>query len=173
MIMLAEQKNETVIFYSDKEIIVRLSVRRDIEYLKDRLRKSDVEEVWASHNHTPEQALMIGYDESAICLTVVNNDVPVAMFGINAKSLISDEAIIWFLASIEIEKIKIRFLKNSRKFIDLFLLSYPTLWNWVDCRNHQSIAWLRFCGARIGASAPYGVEKKNFIFFYFERKDSK
>lgn len=157
-----------MIYYDQDNIVVRTSVKEDIDGLKDRLRFEDVQEIKASHNHTPEEALYISLSQSMVCLTVENDGLPVAMFGINPESVWKNEAIVWLLSSPEFHKLRIRFLKHSRRFIKVFLEYYPLLYNFVDCRNTPSIKWLKFCGAQFGDKIILsGVP---FQYFKFERK---
>ncbi len=158
------------IFYSEDGIIVRRSTKSDVVELAPRMRQSDIQEVWASHHYLPEQALRHSLDDSILALTVENNGEVVAMFGICAESVLGENAAIWLLASDELEKIKIRFLKHSRQFIDLMLCYYPNLMNHVDSRNKESIAWLKFCGAKIHDAQPFGIDQLPFHFFTFTKE---
>jgi len=166
--MIAESER-TLTYYKKNGIVVRGSLRGDVDKLFWRLRKSDVDEIWASHNRFPKDALREGFKRSFVCLTILIDDLPAAMFGIYAEVFNGDRATIWLLASPELDKIKIRFLKHSRKFIQMFLGYYPHLSNFVDDRNKSSIEWLKFCGATIHEPKPYGAEKLPFRYFYFER----
>lgn len=156
------------LFYDKDGIIVRHSRPEDIEYLKDHLRQSDVDELWASAHHTANEALKNSYENAVLSLTIVNEN-PVGMFGITPQSMIGYKASVWFLATAELEKINKRFAKNSRRFIDLMLMYYPYLFNYVDDRNTKSIKWLRICGAEISDPKPYGKEQLPFRFFCFQR----
>lgn len=167
MIALADRKS---LFYNQNAIVVRESELGDIAYLKNYLRASDIEEIFASNHHTPEEALTVGFRESTICLTVLNCGIPSAMFGVNAKTLFSESGIIWLLATDDLAKIKIRFLRHCQPFIRLLLKYYPFLWNYCDARNAEALAWLRFCGATITPAEPYGIEQKDFHFFYFKKR---
>ena len=158
------------VFYNDGKEVVRRSLKSDSEYLSKHLRQCDIDEVWASHNVTPKEALDSGFEKSVFCLTVENGN-PIAMFGINPKSILGQEAVVWFLASDDLERIQYKFLKYSRKFIKMMLDFYPYLDNYVDDRNTKSIKWLKMCGATVEEPAPYGIEKKLFRYFYFKRGD--
>lgn len=157
-------------YYDQNGIIVRRSFPSDADMLAPRLRKTDVEEVWASNNLTPWDALHESITTSILSLTITVNGIVVGCFGINPESALGKNAIIWFLASDELDRINYRFLRHSRKFIGMFLNLYPYLWNWVDVRNKPSIAWLRYCGAKIKRPEPYGVMRKNFRYFWFSKE---
>ncbi|MFA5217180.1 phage protein Gp13 family protein [Sulfuricurvum sp.] len=154
--------------YDKDGIVVRRSVMEDVDYLKDRLRQSDVDEVWASGHHAPYEALRKSFDESIFSLTIVNGN-PIGMFGVAPVAMIGARGSVWFLASDDLEKIGRRFVKNSRHFIDMMLMFRPYLYNFVDDRNAQSIKWLRICGAIIEDPQPYGKDGLLFRYFYFKR----
>lgn len=157
-----------MIYYDHNSIIVRNSKKSDVEYLKTRLRESDVREVWASNNHSPEEALQLSLDKSIFCLTV-HNGHPLAIFGITTENILGKKATIFMLSSPELDMIRIRFARNSRFFINMLLEFYPFLENYVHKDNPQSIRWLKMCGASVNNPAPYGIEKENFHYFSFRK----
>lgn len=169
MMTLKSSDFENQLFYNKNKIIVRRSVFRDVLYLSENLRESDIQEMQASHNIFPGEALSQGFYDSIICLTVVNNYVPVAMFGINAKSFFSQDAVIWLLATPGLEKIQIRFLRHCKEFVNLMLSYYPMLYNFVDTRSTKTILWLKFLGAEIEEPVPYGFAQLPFHRFSFKR----
>ena len=154
--------------YNQDGIRVSYSVQKDVDYLKTRLRKDDIVEIWASNHLTPREALQKSLNESFISLTI-HNGSPIAMFGVNGHSILGEKACIWMLGSDDLEKIKIRFLKNNHNFINYFLGYYPYLYNHVDDRNKKSIKWLKFLGAKIDEPKPYGKDGKDFRYFMFKR----
>ena len=95
-----------MIYYDKNGVCVRDSISDDTLYLSTRLRKSDVEEIWASHHHTPKDALMLSLEKSTVCMTILMKDKPVGMFGIVPESLLGDKAVIWLLASDDINKLR-------------------------------------------------------------------
>lgn len=153
--------------YSRDGIVVRDSTKGDAVSLAERMRRSDIDEIWASHHHTPMDALL-ACRESAICLTV-SNGKPLAMFGITPDNFLGDSAVIWMLGSEDIERIQTRFLRHSRSFVEMFLRFYPRLYNYVDARNEVSILWLKWIGAEVYPAMPYGAEQLPFRYFEFKR----
>lgn len=156
-------------FYEEGDVIIRRTKPSDIDHLSVRLRKTDVDEIWASHHVKPYEALREGFINSLVCLTVDYKKEPVAMFGICPVDLTGNKATIWFLASEKVNKIKNTFVKNSKKVVDFLLGFYPCLENFVDARNIKSIQWLKRCGAKISEASPFGIDKLPFHYFYFER----
>lgn len=157
------------VFYDRDGVRVRVSSFSDAKELKDSLKKSDVEEIWVSYHLKPKEALEMSIATSLFSLTVEDYGNPIAIFGICPDSVLGTKATIWMLASDMLEKRRLRFLKHSRKFIEMMLGFYPYLYNYVDERNKSSINWLKFCGANIQDPQPYGVEQMPFRYFYFER----
>ena len=103
---------------------------------------------------------MRGYVASEFCFTIVDKEnVPVGMFGV------SKEGAIWLLASNDIYRIRFSFLRESRKVIDFLNQKYPTLWNYVDCRNELHIRWLKWCGFKFLRKTNYGVLQQPFYEF--------
>lgn len=161
----------TEYYYKTKLVKVRDSEIRDVFELAQNLREEDKQEVWKSHNHTPEDALLQGFTNSFICYTVELNEKPVCMFGAVPENLLDDKAHVWMLASPELTKIRKAFLMNSPKFIHIMLDHYPLLFNYVDIANTESIKWLSWCGAEFGVVVPYGVEQELFQYFQFKRRN--
>jgi hypothetical protein len=161
------QRKGTV-FYDQSGYIVRESVKSDVNYLKYHLRRSDLLEIWSSHHYTPEKALEEGFENSLMCFTVCNG-LPIAMFGLNPDSLIGNKATIWLLSSYGLDNVKVRFVRNCRKFIDMMLSRYGYLENYVDVRNKKTIQWLKFLGAEFSDPVPYGVDCLPFVHFSFRK----
>lgn len=159
-----------MIYYKKGNAIVRTSTLEDVEFLKTRLRQSDIDEIWASHHHKPENALRISLETSEICLTITIAEEPIAMFGIISNFILDESAGIWLLASDELDKVYREFAKECKRFIAMMHQRYPILENYVDTRNKTSIRWLKWCGAKIEEAMPYGVERKLFHHFIFEQK---
>lgn len=157
------------IYYEKNNILIRRTKPSDVDFLANRLRSSDVAEILASHNQTPYRALIGGLSESVLTLTVEYKGEAVGMFGINPEHITGNRATIWMLCSDSLDKIRKSFIKDSRKFIDIFLGLYSYLENYVDVRNKKSIAWLKMCGATIEEAKPYGYFGLPFRRFYFER----
>ena len=158
-----------MIYYNKENILVRDSERVDIEHIAKNMRRSDIDEIWASNNRLPKEALEIGLKESLKCITGLSNNIPVCIFGINPDTILGRSAVLWLLSTPDIITNKYIFLKKSKGFIEMFLEEYSFLYNFVDDRNKDSIKWLKWCGARINGCITYGVEKRQFHPFEFRR----
>jgi hypothetical protein len=158
------------VYYDENEVKVVRSTKQDAEYIAKHMRKADIEEIWASHHYTPEEAMAFTIEKTMFCLTVSVEGVPVVMFGVNGESILGDRGIVWMLATDDIQKIAFRFVRHSKKFINLMQEFYPYMYNYVDSRNSTSIFWLKMIGAKIQDAQPHGVEGKLFHYFYFSKE---
>lgn len=138
----------------------RVSNFNDVEFLAPKLRFEDKREILSASGNTPFKSLLGGFAQSEVCFTIVDKqNVPVGMFGV------SKEGAIWLLATDDILKIKISFLRESRKVINFLNQKYKKLWNYVDCRNDLHIRWLKWCGFVFIRKVPYGVLQLPFYEF--------
>ncbi len=124
---------------------IRLATEEDISYVAPRLRQADKEEVWASGSYLPEDALRASYRASEPCFAGVEQDKPVALFGVAPVS--SNVGAIWLLGTDAISnKIPISFLRWSRRFLPFLLEPYDMVCNQVHAKNTVHIKWLRWLG---------------------------
>ena len=152
--------------YKQGKVEIRNSVVHDICHLKDNLRKSDVDEIVASCNGTPEDMLMTGYAVSEICFTVVYESTPVAMFGVDKASSKDGMGIVWLLGTEDISKMWVTFLRLSRPIVrEMAWMAGTDLHNYIDARNTSTIEWLKWCGAQFEDAEPYGVMGLPFHHF--------
>jgi hypothetical protein len=151
-------------------VTVRPSRHADVLYLKDRLRGADIDEVRALTGQTPEEALIQSRAASDCCQTVLFKGSPVAMFG-TAPMTEQGRAGVWFLASDELQLMWLSFLKMSRECVARMLNAHPLLFNYVDARNAQSIAWLTWCGAKLEKPKKMGTENRPFHFFTIKKEN--
>lgn len=120
---------------------------QDVVDLSPNLRPQDVLEV-NTLGHSPEQALCAGYLSSTICKSIIDKRGQVV--GIYGVSPLSDvQGQVWMLGSKGLEKIKIAFLKQSRREVDMMNKAFPHLCNVIDSRNELHLRWIRWCGFKI------------------------
>ena len=142
----------------------------DIASLKDSLRSSTVDELWACHHFTPEQSLFYSFSNSIFCFSIIVDGECLGMGGIlRPKDLMTDRAALWFLTSQKLDKVERSFLRQCRDFMRTMLDYYPILYNYVDVRNKPAIAWLKWIGAEFGETIPFGVDNRMFQYFEFRR----
>ena len=139
----------------------KLTTLEDIKYLAPRLRQEDKQEILAGSGLIPYEALLIGFKNSVVVFTIFNpKNKPVGIFGINNYE--KDIGVIWLLATKDLAKIQIAFLKECREVIKFLNTKYKILWNFVDCRNQLHIKWLKWCGFKFIRRLNRGVLQKPF-----------
>lgn len=157
------------ILYRDNDFIIRKSKEEDIDYLSNNLRDSDIQEIWDSHNKKPRESLEICLESAVLSLTAEYRNKPVFIFGLYTESLIGTKAVVWMLATDDINMLKMKYIKIGKNFINFMLSLYPCIYNYVSLENKKAIKFLRFLGANFSPPCKYGVERKLFQYFYFER----
>jgi hypothetical protein len=159
-----------MVYYRSELGCARDAKLDDIPLLKDHLRKTTVDELWALHHFTPEQSLLYSFSNSVFSFSIEIKEDVYAMGGIlRPKDLLSERAPIWFLSSQKLDNVELRFLRQCRKFIHTMLDLYPVLYNYVDLRNGPAISWLEWMGAKFGDTVPFGIDNQLFTYFEFRR----
>ncbi len=120
------------------------------------MRADDREEVWAWSMADPETALLRSLAGSALCWTGTIDDAPAAMFGVGAPTLLSVEAVPWFLGTDALDRIPARMARMSREWVRRMQV-FPVLANWSDARHERAHAWLRWLGFDIGIPISAGA----------------
>ena len=139
----------------------KLTTLEDIKYLGPRLRQEDKQEILAGSGLLPYEALHIGFKNAVIVFTIFNpKNKPVGIFGVDDVG--NGIGAIWLLATKDLAKIQIAFLKECREVIKFLNTKYKILWNFVDCRNQLHIKWLKWCGFKFLRKTNYGVLQKPF-----------
>ncbi len=138
-----------------KELVIQRTSRWHCDALAARMRKEDADEVLASSNHTPLQALINGFNNSHKCYTALYSDIPIVMFGVVKTN--ASMGTIWMLCSDLAQRQSIAVLRQAPKEIEKLHKVYPVLANYVDARNALHIKWIEHMGfGFIGESAKYG-----------------
>ena len=139
----------------------KLTTLEDIKYLAPRLRQEDKQEILAGSGLLPYEALHIGFKNAVIVFTIFNpKNKPVGIFGVDDVG--NGIGAIWLLATKDLAKIQIAFLKQCREVVKFLNTKYKILWNFVDCRNQLHIKWLKWCGFKFLRKTNYGVLQKPF-----------
>lgn len=142
--------------------LVRPSRPEDVDFLAQRLRPADVEEVLAAGSN-PLDALSSGLDyPGAVCLTGLSpaTGEPILMFGA-APSSVSIVGFVWLLGTPEIERHRVRFMREAARWVEALNDEWPVLTNAVYEKNTVHIHWLR----RLGFQLVRRSNNPNFIEF--------
>jgi hypothetical protein len=140
-----------------------------IKKIAHNMRPADVIEIDASNGHSPIEALFEGWDISDYSVIIVDDDVPLVMFGLVRLNIVTGLGTPWMLSSEEVLKYVKILLPKSKIVVDQMLEVCPKLINYVQCENTISIRWLKWLGFTIEEPLPYGVKGKLFHRFNLER----
>jgi hypothetical protein len=122
------------------------------------MRKSDRDEIWASHGHTPLQALELGI-KGVECYTVLLEKTPIAMFGLSETGY-PEMGGVWFLGTDAVYKAKKAFYTEAPKYLNKWNETYPALFNIVDLRHEVSIHWMVQMGFIVSDINYYDTHEK-------------
>lgn len=148
----------------------RRSCLKDIQPIANAMREEDVAELQAGTGNSPAAALLYCFFKSIPCMTMISaNDSPMGMWGVVPED--DGSGRIWMLGTDEMVDhgpSRIRFLRESPKFLAGVHAKYPVLFNYVDARNTTHVKWLRWMGFTFLSEHPnYGAEGR--LFFEFAR----
>ena len=150
------------------EYEVREARLEDAFLMAHRMRKIDVQEVWASSRSRPLEALVNSIKESERARTGLVDGEIACMFGVCRKNLMGDEGVIWLLGTDLLKKHAIKFLRENKKEIVDISSKFTIIENYCDSRNKVTLKWLRWLGFTIEEAQPYGIYNLPFHHFYKE-----
>lgn len=134
------------------------------------VRAADRDELRASTNHSPEEAMEAGLAYSDQAMTGLIDGVPVCMWGVVRESLVMNMGVPWMVATSLLDKNAATFLRHCKGPVLAMLGDYDTLINHVDARNVKAIRWLKWLGFKVEREpVEYGVEKLPFHRFSMSR----
>jgi hypothetical protein len=127
------------------------------------MRQADVNEVWASHRHTPVTAVQSAIAQSDYAWTMTIDGEVAACFGIVASNIISGIGSPWALTADIVDRYPREFYEASTRVLSYFRLLYPTLFNAIHSRNTRSLQWARRVGFTVSEIAmPFGYNGELF-----------
>lgn len=127
-------------------LIVRDAHGDDIIPLAANLRAEDLAEVVAASGLTAIQAIGHGYVHSRPAITIEYNGKPAAMFGVVPSEQVEKFGSIWLLGTNDLHLFSTKFLRQSKRWLDIVTQGYDIVGNVVDERNTDHIKWLRWLG---------------------------
>lgn len=133
------------------------------------MRQADRDEVAASSDKSPFEALEYSLGKSTLARTVLVDGAPAAMFGVGDINILAGVGAPWLLGTDDVEAISRDFLRGSLEWRDQLLRRYSVLRNFVDARNRVSIRWLRWLGFRL--TDPVAFRGHEFRLFELRAED--
>ena len=146
------------------------ATQEHIEDILPNVRAADTREFMAINGWDSRRVLETGLRTSTFSAAGLVNGRVVTIFGVAPKSMICGSGIPWLVATDELEKYQLIFLRRCRKAVNAMLSVYPYLENYVDERNHVAKSWLHWLGFHLDDALPYGKDGLNFHRFYMEKK---
>jgi hypothetical protein len=116
------------------------------EAIAPRMRAADVFEVLMMSRSEPLTALRRGLALSSEAWAGTVDGLPVCLFGIVPRSLLSDVAAPWLLGTDEIALHAWGFLRRNRAVVARWRIQYRRLENFVWAGNEAAIRWLDWLG---------------------------
>ncbi len=133
------------------------------------LRQEDKYEI-ALMGHTPLDALIapFRYTRKGVnTYTVLDNDKPVAMFGVVSTQYNHKHGSVWFLSSNKLDKNINYFTKRTKKWCDYFLSDYEFVFNCITLEQKKNIKWLKWLDFQFKKEK---IVVKNTEVLYFYKK---
>jgi DNA phosphorothioation-dependent restriction protein DptG len=101
-------------------------------------------------------------------MTICKADgTPIAMWGVTPDA--GKVGRVWMLGTNELvsnRRIRLRFLREVREYLQQLFKTYAVLWNCVDARNTVHVRWIQWMGFTFVAEHPnYGAEGRLFLEF--------
>ncbi|MGB2579514.1 hypothetical protein AAIR98_001433 [Elusimicrobium simillimum] len=136
-----------------------------LRFLAENLRKCDVKEILAGSGMDTLKSLQRSVAVSTESYVGTIGGQAILIYGVQKEK---DCACVWLLATEEVEKHKISFIKQGKEIIKEFKEKYGMLYNLVYDENETTKRWLEYMGAAFANNAkPFGVKQEKFRFFIF------
>lgn len=140
-----------------------------IPAIAQNMRRADRREVWASHRHSPGEALEHALQGSELAWTCFVHGQPAFMWGVARQgSLISRTGAPWLLGTEGLYAVRRDFLKQSRFYVGMMQSRFSRLENYVHAGNALSMRWLKWCGFTVENDATL-INGEPFYLFWRER----
>jgi hypothetical protein len=139
-----------------------------IDLLSDNMCQVDKDEVFATSGQSPKTALLSSVMCSDQLICYFDQEELLGIGGVGLEP--NGEGIPWFLRTNHFDfwkkKNKRSFLKSSRSWIEHMGEIYPSMYNYIDSRNKESINWIQHLGFDLTETVDnYGFLRIPFIKF--------
>ena len=116
-----------------------------IQHIALNMRLQDRLEIRHFNKLSPIRALKRSCESSILCWSVLEDDIPIAMFGVGEEGMqcLSDDGIIWFLGTDRVAFHPIPFLRHSGHYIEQMLLVFKSLTNLIHRDNMLAVKFAK------------------------------
>lgn len=138
-----------------------------IPHLATHMRESDRTEIWASHRHSPHEALSASLNASRMAWCCLVAGKPAFMWGVAdcGGSVLTSCGTPWLLGTQAMLGVGREFVRQCRTYVEVMQTPYDLLTNYVHAQNAVSLRWLKWCGFQVGEP----VLMNNECFYRFWR----
>ena len=95
----------------------------------------------------PAEGLERSFEASSLCWTILVDGRTAGMFGCSGGE--DGTGYAWMTTAPDIEKVRLRFIRRSRQYIDRMLQRHGALVSWAHAENRPLLAWLQWSGFRV------------------------
>ncbi len=95
----------------------------------------------------PAEGLERSFEVSSLCWTILVDGRTAGMFGCSGGK--DETGYAWMTTAPDIEKVRLRFIRRSRQYIDRMLQRHGVLLSWAHAENRPLLAWLQWSGFRV------------------------
>ena len=127
------------------------------EAMVGRLRPGDAAEIEAA-GMEERQALVDSVADSVEAWAALEGDTVLAAWGISASALLGNDGWPWLLTTVDVDRHKIRLVREARRFIERARGMYPHLQMWVDARYVGALRLVASLGFRVHPPAPWKTD---------------
>ena len=146
-------------YYRNSEI-------EDCHSLAPRMCRQDAYEVLTATGSSPLEALLMSFEISYDCRSIIKNGEVMGMFGCSKMDDIS--GIPWLLSNGDFKGFRKKFLKEGKMWVESVQSQHKILFNYVHDQNSGAIKWLKFLGFKICREIPnYGFGKHDTFYEFF------
>lgn len=158
----------------ETEYEIREARITDVPVIAVGMRPHDIQECYA-HDVTPSLALLGALDnKEGVCLSVLCDGEPCAMFGVSPDPNNGEFGTIWMLGTERPFSNPFLFARASKDWVVDLCEPYEACGNWVWEENRTAIQWLKWLGFRFPeGGGTLNLGGKKFLFFVGPDKDLK
>ena len=95
----------------------------------------------------PAEGLERSFEASSLCWTILVDGRVAGMFGCSGGE--DGTGYAWMTTAPDVEKVRLRFIRQSRGYIDRMLQRHGTLVSYAHVENRPLLAWLQWSGFRV------------------------
>ncbi len=147
-------------------IEMRLARKEDLAPIAKNMRQADVLEAKRYAGWKPYIALKRSLRQSAWAYTVLEEDEPIAMFGIAPTQILSDMGYPWFMGTDRVFSHRKILIRYGRYYVRKMREDCPILRNTVDPENKKAVRFIKYLGFEIKEDTI--KTPKGFDFLQFE-----